>query len=185
MATALPLAFILPSLCYIKLESGRLFSKKKIYALLLAVFGCSVTIIGTLKVLSVMIWSEHANGSNCSHGHELDYCNIYPKNVSSSTLIRTTSPATISLNVSTTRSSPQLFRSQSRMWTWLPGHIYIYNSVCTFTFTTIDLLLMILASSTAKQIDKVTWWITRRRRSNENTQNTDQMDLNLCVIIIK
>lgn len=76
VATALPLAFILPSLCYMKLETGKLTSKKKIYALLLAIFGTSITLIGTLKVLA-NIFSGHTS-SNCSHGHELDYCHITP-----------------------------------------------------------------------------------------------------------
>lgn len=72
VATALPLAFILPSLCYIKLETGRITSKKKVYALLLAVFGCSVALIGTMKVFANVFFGH--TSSNCSHGHELDYC---------------------------------------------------------------------------------------------------------------
>lgn len=73
VATALPLAFILPSFCYIKLETGRITSKKKIYALLLAIFGCSVALIGTLKVLANVFYG-HGTSTNCSHGNELDYC---------------------------------------------------------------------------------------------------------------
>lgn len=72
VATALPLAFILPSLCYIKLETGKITGEKKIYALLLAIFGTSVTIIGTMKVLA-NLFSGHTS-YNCSHGHELNYC---------------------------------------------------------------------------------------------------------------
>ena len=72
VATALPLAFILPSFCYMKLETGRLTSKKKIYALLLAIFGCSVALIGTIKVLANVYLGN--TSPNCSHGHELDYC---------------------------------------------------------------------------------------------------------------
>lgn len=72
VATALPLAFILPSLCYMKLETGKVTSKKKIYALLLAIFGTSVTLIGTLKVFANLFFGH--TSSNCSHGHELDYC---------------------------------------------------------------------------------------------------------------
>lgn len=72
VATALPLAFILPSLCYMKLETGRITSKKKIYALLLAIFGISVALIGTIKVIA-NVFSGHSS-TNCSHGHELDYC---------------------------------------------------------------------------------------------------------------
>lgn len=72
VATALPLAFILPSACFMKLETGRLTSKKKIYALLLAIFGCSVALIGTVKVLANVFFGH--TSTNCSHGHELDYC---------------------------------------------------------------------------------------------------------------
>ena len=72
VATALPLAFILPSLCYMKLETGRVTSKKKIYALLLAIFGTSVALIGTMKVMANVLFGH--SSSNCSHGHELDYC---------------------------------------------------------------------------------------------------------------
>lgn len=73
VATALPLAFILPSACYMKLETGRLTSKKKIYALLLAIFGGSVALIGTMKVFANVFLGGH-HSINCSHGHELDYC---------------------------------------------------------------------------------------------------------------
>lgn len=55
-----------------KLETGPITSKKKIYALLLAIFGCSVALIGTMKVFA-NIFLGHT-GSNCSHGHEPDYC---------------------------------------------------------------------------------------------------------------
>lgn len=55
-----------------KLETGRLTSKKKIYALLLAIFGASVALIGTVKVLANLFFSD--TSTNCSHGHELDYC---------------------------------------------------------------------------------------------------------------
>lgn len=55
-----------------KLETGRLTSKKKIYALLLAIFGASVALIGTIKVFSNLLFGD--TSTNCSHGHELDYC---------------------------------------------------------------------------------------------------------------
>lgn len=72
VATALPLAFILPSACYIKLETGHPTGSKKLYALLLLVFGCSVASIGTIKIM-LNIFFGHSM-SNCSHGHELEYC---------------------------------------------------------------------------------------------------------------
>lgn len=72
VATALPLAFILPSLCYLKLESGKVTSDKKKYALLLAIFGCCVTLIGTGNVVGGFFFDTRK--SNCSHGKELAYC---------------------------------------------------------------------------------------------------------------
>lgn len=56
-----------------KLETGRLTSKKKIYALLLAIFGGSVALIGTLKVVANVFFDTESS-VNCSHGHELAYC---------------------------------------------------------------------------------------------------------------
>lgn len=56
-----------------KLETGRLTSKKKIYALLLAIFGGSVALIGTLKVIANVFFDTEPS-VNCSHGHELAYC---------------------------------------------------------------------------------------------------------------
>lgn len=56
-----------------KLETGHLTSKKKIYALLLAIFGSSVALIGTLKVFA-NVFLGGTSSNNCSHGHELDYC---------------------------------------------------------------------------------------------------------------
>lgn len=98
IATALPLAFILPSLCYLKLETGRMTGRKKLYATLLAIFGTTVTIVGTLKVLSNMFHGHQS--SNCSHGHELDYCltNKTLKAITKSSLTTRTSPlnATVS-----------------------------------------------------------------------------------------
>lgn len=72
VATALPLAFILPSACYMKLETGLVTGKKKIYAFLLLIFGCSVALVGTLKIIANIFFGH--TSSNCSHGHELDYC---------------------------------------------------------------------------------------------------------------
>lgn len=75
VATALPLAFILPSACYMKLETGHMTGKRKVYALLLLIFGCSVAFIGTMKIVANIFFGHTTD--NCSHGHELDYC---PKN---------------------------------------------------------------------------------------------------------
>ncbi|KAG9509596.1 putative sodium-coupled neutral amino acid transporter 11 [Fragariocoptes setiger] len=77
LMTGLPLAFILPSICYIKLESGSIFSKRKIYALLLAIFGVTIATIGALKVLSQTFLSGSSATDTCSHGLELDYCRTF------------------------------------------------------------------------------------------------------------
>ncbi|CAG2106277.1 unnamed protein product [Medioppia subpectinata] len=66
---AVPLAFILPALCYLKLESGRLLEWRKAPAFLLAVFGFAVAIIGTFLAMVRVI-----DGVTCSHGKEMDYC---------------------------------------------------------------------------------------------------------------
>ena len=47
---AVPLAFIIPAVCYLRLEEGPLMSRKKAPALILAVFGLAVTILGTIIV---------------------------------------------------------------------------------------------------------------------------------------
>jgi sodium-coupled neutral amino acid transporter 11 len=48
---AIPLAFILPAVCYLKLEDGSVFSGKKIGSLGLAVFGIGATVIGIVSLI--------------------------------------------------------------------------------------------------------------------------------------
>jgi hypothetical protein len=48
---AIPLAFILPAVCYLKLEDGSFFSSKKIGSFGLAIFGIGATIIGIVSLI--------------------------------------------------------------------------------------------------------------------------------------
>lgn len=45
-----PLAYILPALCYMRLEPGGVFAAKKLPALFVAAFGISVFVIGVLRI---------------------------------------------------------------------------------------------------------------------------------------
>ena len=51
MVAAIPLAFIIPAMCYIRLEDGPFLSKKKGPAVILALFGIIVTIFGTITII--------------------------------------------------------------------------------------------------------------------------------------
>ena len=62
LVAAIPLAFIIPALCYMKLEEGPLLSQKKGPALLLALFGIAVTTFGTIVIMTKVI-------KNCSILH--------------------------------------------------------------------------------------------------------------------
>ncbi|XP_033103151.1 putative sodium-coupled neutral amino acid transporter 11 [Anneissia japonica] len=66
---AIPLVFILPTLSYIKLESGSLLSKQKIPALIIAIFGCLVFICG------VVILVVNSGEGRCETVVDLSYCN--------------------------------------------------------------------------------------------------------------
>ncbi|XP_065351754.1 putative sodium-coupled neutral amino acid transporter 11 [Cloeon dipterum] len=66
---AVPLAYLLPAMCYCKLEQGSLFSKKKFPALLTALFGAIVAIMGT-----TMLIINFETASECSHGVSMSYC---------------------------------------------------------------------------------------------------------------
>jgi len=66
---AVPLAFILPALCYLKLDPGRMLTWNKLPAFLLVIFGFLVATIGTMLAVMRVI-----DGIKCSHGKELDYC---------------------------------------------------------------------------------------------------------------
>lgn len=68
VAAAVPLAFILPAICYIKLEPSPLLSWKKFPAILTAIFGIVVTTVGL--ILTFVNPSDYS----CSHGQEMEYC---------------------------------------------------------------------------------------------------------------
>lgn len=66
---AVPLAYILPAVTYLKLDPGRLFVAEKVPAFLLAGVGVVVAVCGTfLSMMDVM------SGISCSHGKEHSYC---------------------------------------------------------------------------------------------------------------
>lgn len=65
----MPLAFVLPALCYLKLDPGKLLTWNKLPAFLLVIFGLMVAIIGTIITTINVI-----DGVRCSHGMEMDYC---------------------------------------------------------------------------------------------------------------
>jgi hypothetical protein len=52
---AIPLAFILPALCYIKLESGPVWSRQKMPAVAIAAFG---TVISALSILRMVVMAS-------------------------------------------------------------------------------------------------------------------------------
>lgn len=66
---AMPLAYIMPALCYIRLEPSPLLSREKFPAICTALFGTVVSIAGLIIILS----REEETG-NCSHGKPMWYC---------------------------------------------------------------------------------------------------------------
>ncbi|CAG7819299.1 unnamed protein product [Allacma fusca] len=81
---AMPLAYILPALCFIRLEPSRFFSREKLPAIATALFGSLVS--GTGLIMLIINGQE----SQCSHGQALPYCTVAPNsfdaNVSSATI---------------------------------------------------------------------------------------------------
>ncbi|XKL63259.1 hypothetical protein PGB90_005623 [Kerria lacca] len=69
IVSAIPLAFVLPALIYIKLEEGPITSKKKLYALGLAIFGCCTAVIGSIRLFTN--WADYVN---CNKDRDLFYC---------------------------------------------------------------------------------------------------------------
>ena len=66
---ALPLAYIIPPICYIRLEEGPVFARTKWKAWGVILFGSVTMLVGSITVLSNL--QEH---SQCSHGRQMDYC---------------------------------------------------------------------------------------------------------------
>ncbi|KAL3831322.1 hypothetical protein ACJMK2_023088 [Sinanodonta woodiana] len=68
---ACPLAFIIPPVCVMRLRQEPILSKSNIIPILIATFGSLVAIIGF--IMAIYNFSE---GSQCSHGREMEYCLI-------------------------------------------------------------------------------------------------------------
>lgn len=66
---AIPLAYILPAVTYLKLENGPILSWAKLPALMLAICGATVAVCG-----SVVAIVDIVGGVTCSHGAEMPYC---------------------------------------------------------------------------------------------------------------
>ncbi|KAJ8687720.1 hypothetical protein QAD02_023514 [Eretmocerus hayati] len=66
---AVPLAYVLPALCYLRLEEGSLFSSKKLPALGLLIAGVFAAMSGLL----LLIFNESSSAS-CAHGGIQFYC---------------------------------------------------------------------------------------------------------------
>jgi len=67
---AVPLAYVLPGLCYLKLEEGPILSSKKLPALGLMTAGILAAISGLLLI----IINSSSSGNSCSHGKIMPYC---------------------------------------------------------------------------------------------------------------
>ncbi|KAL7046932.1 hypothetical protein ACKWTF_002749 [Chironomus riparius] len=70
LLTAIPLSYILPGLIFIKLDPHSLFSREKLPAIFLVVFGLAVSISGVI-VLLPSLFDPHLD---CSTGIILGYC---------------------------------------------------------------------------------------------------------------
>ncbi|XP_044004839.1 putative sodium-coupled neutral amino acid transporter 11 isoform X2 [Aphidius gifuensis] len=90
---AVPLAYVLPALCYLKLEEGPLFSSKKLPALGLFIAGLVVALSGLMLILF-----NDSGDTSCKHGVDMEYCNstatttissiYYPKTIINSTTLK-------------------------------------------------------------------------------------------------
>nr|XP_022904579.1 putative sodium-coupled neutral amino acid transporter 11 [Onthophagus taurus] len=66
---AVPLAYILPAISYLRLEEGFVFSRRKLPALSVVVFGLTVAILGV-----VFLIADFNEVDTCSHGKVMPYC---------------------------------------------------------------------------------------------------------------
>lgn len=71
---AVPLAYVLPALSYLKLEEGNVFSKRKLPALGLFLFGSLVALLGLLLLIM-----DFDQVDTCSHGRVMPYCEKPPE----------------------------------------------------------------------------------------------------------
>ncbi|XP_077979086.1 putative sodium-coupled neutral amino acid transporter 11 [Glandiceps talaboti] len=65
---AVPLVFILPAASYLRFEEGKLYSLRKLPALIICIIGVLSMVVGFIMS---MIFSQ-----SCSHGHEMWYCQV-------------------------------------------------------------------------------------------------------------
>ncbi|KAJ8917271.1 hypothetical protein NQ315_002288 [Exocentrus adspersus] len=66
---AVPLAYVLPALCYLQLEEGFILCREKLPALGVVVFGLTVAILG-----AVFLVVDFETAHTCSHGQAMPYC---------------------------------------------------------------------------------------------------------------
>lgn len=89
LLAAIPLSYILPGLIFIQLDPHSLFSREKLPAVGLVVFGVVVTICGSAVLFPNL-------GSDCSTGIVMGYCKDDEIAMNSSaTVIHTTPPTRI------------------------------------------------------------------------------------------
>ena len=88
---AVPLAYVLPALCYLKLEEGNLLCSKKLPALGLLVAGILAAISGLLLVIF-----NNDTAESCLHGKIMSYC------INNSTLEPTTTITSLQKKSTTT-----------------------------------------------------------------------------------
>ena len=72
MFAAIPLAYILPPMCYLRLEPSSWKSLHKLPAVLMAVFGVIMSVCGLVMI--IVNWGVN---STCSHGVEMSYCTVW------------------------------------------------------------------------------------------------------------
>lgn len=84
---AVPLAYVLPGLCYLKLEEGPVLSSKKLPALGLMTAGVFAAVSGLL----LLILYNDTSGS-CVHGKVMPYCIDSSNNTSFNSSIESTGP---------------------------------------------------------------------------------------------
>ncbi|GAB6031959.1 hypothetical protein CHUAL_010340 [Chamberlinius hualienensis] len=68
VAAAVPLAYILPAICYLKLETAPILSWQKLPAIFTALFGTVVAVVGLILTFA------NPSDYSCSHGQEMEYC---------------------------------------------------------------------------------------------------------------
>ena len=90
---AIPLAFVLPALCYVKLETETpTWSRQKLPAIFMATFGMGVSVLSIVRMIAqvklIAFSHEVADDDNydfndfqgvtdCAHGEEMSYCHAY------------------------------------------------------------------------------------------------------------